>query len=154
MFLLLSALVSCKRFALLYAGSNGFYNYRHQADIFTIYNQLLARGFTYYDMAVYAYNDIATDPSNPYTGQVFHSIDHKVNVFPGDHAINCKGDKVTAHILYNALSTLPTSRNDYIFMYYDNHGGPGILGVPDGNGDDITADLLAEAFSNFSQKHA
>ncbi|KAK8881407.1 hypothetical protein M9Y10_004143 [Tritrichomonas musculus] len=154
MFLLLSALVSCKRFALLYAGSNGFYNYRHQADIFTIYNQLLARGFTYYDMAVYAYNDIATDSANPFTGQVFHSIDHKVNVFPGDHAINCKGDKVTAHILYNALSTLPTSRNDYIFMYYDNHGGPGILGVPDGNGDDITADLLSEAFTNCSQKHA
>ena len=154
MFLLLSTLVSCKRFALLYAGSNGYWNYRHQADIFTIYNQLLDRGFTSYDMAVYAYDDIATDSMNPFPGQVFHSIDHKVNVFPGDQAINVKGDKVTAHALYNAISTLPTSRNDYIFMYYDNHGGPGILGVPDGCGEDIAAASLAEAFTNCSNKHS
>ena len=153
MFLILASLVSCKRFALLYAGSNQFYNYRHQADIFTIYNQLLERGYTSNDISLYAYNDIVNDPSNPYVGQVFHALDHKVNVYPGDQAVNVKGESVTAHMLYVGLSTLPTSRNDDIFIYYDNHGGPGILGVPDGNGEDITSNLLAEAFNNCSTGH-
>lgn len=76
--------------AVLYAGSNTFWNYRHQADIFTIYNQLLVRGFTTDNIQLYAFDDIATEPENPFTGQVFHSIDHKINVYQGSDAINVK----------------------------------------------------------------
>lgn len=150
MFLFLFSLASCNKFALLYAGSNGFYNYRHQADIFTIYNQLIDRGFQNMQIALFAYDDIASDPSNPFTGQVFHTLDHKTNVYPGSAKINMKGDQVTAHTFENGISTLPTTRNDYIFIYYDNHGGPGILGTP--VGDSIYADDLAQAFTNSSTK--
>ena len=69
--LFLVGLASCAQYAVLYAGSNGFWNYRHQADIFTIYGQLLNRGFTANNIALYAYDDIATDPGNPFTGKVF-----------------------------------------------------------------------------------
>lgn len=147
MFILIG-LASCARYAVLYAGSNGFYNYRHQADIFTIYGQLLNRGFTASNIALYAYDDIATDSENPYSGQVFHELDHKTNVYPGSAAINVKGDDVTAQAFYDAISKLPTTSNDYVFVYYDNHGGPGILGTP--GYEEIEADKLAEAFTTAS----
>lgn len=40
----------------------------------------------------------------------------------------------------------PTTSNDYVFIYYDNHGGPGVLGTPDVLRD-ITADKLSESFT-------
>ena len=136
---------SCARFAFLYAGSNEFLNYRHQADIFTIYKQLLNRGFTKENIALYAYDDIATIKYNPFQGQVFHTIDHKINVYPGTDAINVKGADVDDQSFYNAIINLPTTSEDYVFIYYDNHGGPGILGTPDA--DEIYADKLAKSFS-------
>lgn len=148
--MLLSALASFSQHILLYAGSNGFTNYRHQADIFTIYHQILARGIDKSQISLYAYDDVATDPSNPFEGQMFHTLDHKTNVYPGSDAIDVKGDKVTAQAFTDAISTLPTTSEDYVFIYYDNHGGPGILGTP--VGDSIHAADLAEALNTASTK--
>lgn len=144
MFLLLN-LVSCAQYALLYAGSGTYINYRHQADIYTIYTQLLARGFTASNICLFAADDIANNYENPYKGQVFHTLDHKTNVYPGSAAINVRGKNVTDEALYNGISNLPTTSNDYVFIYYDNHGGPGILGTP--NSQEITADKLSEALN-------
>lgn len=148
MFLYLAGFALSAQYAILYAGSNWFYNYRHQADIFTIYNQLLARGFTSSNIALYAYDDIATDPDNVFPGQVFHTLDHKTNVYPGSAAINVKGDGVTAQAFYDSITSVPTSKEDYLFIYYDNHGGPGLLGAP--VGDSIYFDSLSEAFTKAS----
>lgn len=149
MFLQFIGLASCAQYAFLYAGSSYFYNYRHQADIFTIYNQLLSRGFTPSNIALYAYDDIAQDFSNPYKGQIFHTIDHKVNVYPGTDAIDVKKQGVTDQAFYDAITNLPTTSNDYVFIYYDNHGGPGILGTP--NGYEIEADKVSESFESASK---
>ena len=135
------------KFALLYAGSNGWYNYRHQADIFTIYNLLLNRGFTASTIKLIAYDDIANDASNPFQGQIFHTTDHKTNVYPGSSAIDIKGDFCTAQSLYDSITNLPTTAGDKVFIYYDNHGGPGLLGVPSGCGDDILAPPLSQALT-------
>lgn len=154
MFLLLG-FVSCSRYAFLYAGSNEFINYRHQADIFTIYNQLINRGFTTKDIALYAYDDIATLSENPFQGQIFHSIDHKTNVYPGSAAINVKGNYVTADAFNNAIKYLPTTSEDYVFIYYDNHGGSGFLGTPYGNQiywDDIVRDFNKAESSKLYKK--
>lgn len=155
MFINLLGFVSCSRYAFLYAGSNEFINYRHQADIFTIYNLLLSRGFTQENIALYAYDDIATDPENPYQGQIFHSLDHKTNVYPGSSAINVKGNYVTADAFNNAIKYLPTTSDDYVFIYYDDHGGPGILGTPYGNQiywDDLTRDFNKAESSHLYKK--
>lgn len=149
MFLFFASLSLSARYALLYAGSQWFFNYRHQADIYTIYNQLLNRGFTTANIAMYAYDDIATIQDNPYPGQVFHTLDHKTNVYPGSAAINVKGDDVNAEALFKGIRNLPTTNDDYVLVYYDNHGGPGTLGVP--VGDQIYVDDLYLAFQDASK---
>ncbi|KAK8843291.1 hypothetical protein M9Y10_025146 [Tritrichomonas musculus] len=138
------------QFAVLFAGSNTYWNYRHQADIFTIYGQLLARGFTTKNIHLYAYDDIATVKENPYQGQVFHSIDHKINVYPGSDAVDFKGKDINSKAFYDAVSKLPTSSDDYVFIYYDDHGGYGTLGTPD-MFDEILVDKLAESFDKAAE---
>jgi len=51
------------------------------------------------------------------------------------------------------LTGLPTTSEDNVYIYYDNHGGPGILGVPDGCGGYITAKELSAAFDTMASKN-
>jgi len=140
--------VSAERFAVLIAGSNTFGNYRHQADISNMYTQLVNRGFDADHIVHMAYDDIAYSSSNPFQGQIFHTLDH-INIYPGSSTIDYSSSQFTAQNFYNVLTTsLPSTSNDYVYIYYDNHGGPGILGVPDGvPGGYIEADDLASALS-------
>jgi legumain len=69
-------------------------------------------------------------------------------VYPGSAAINYQGETVTAANFEGLISGLPTTADDYVFIYYDNHGDTDILGVPDGCGDYIYADDLAKALSS------
>ena len=140
------------RWAILYAGSNGFYNYRHQADISNMYIQLKNRGFDDDHIIQCQYDDIAQSASNPFKGQIFHTLEH-VNIYPGASTIDYSGKKVTAQQFYDILTGLPSTADDYIYIYYDNHGGPGILGVPDGvSGGYIKADALSAAFDTMAEK--
>lgn len=86
---------------------------------------------------------------NIYKSEIFHTIDHKVNVYPGTDAIDVKKQGVTDQAFYDAITNLPTTSNDYVFIYYDNHGGPGILGTP--NGYEIEADKVSESFESASK---
>ena len=90
MFLLLACFSSCSRYAVLFAGSKEFYNYRHQADMYTIYNQLLLRGFTASNIELYAYDDVVNNEENPYPGQVFHTLELKNKCLSWISSNQCK----------------------------------------------------------------
>ncbi|KAK8845258.1 hypothetical protein M9Y10_021451 [Tritrichomonas musculus] len=77
-----------------------------------------------------------------------HTLDHKFNVYPGSYAINVKTESVTDQAFYDAITNLPTSSDDYVFIYYDNHGGTGVLGTPTNHY--IHADTLNEALNSAS----
>jgi legumain len=135
------------RHAVLFGGSNNWYNYRHQADCYTIYQQLLARGWKKEQITLMANDDLALHRSNPFQGKIWHKLDHKDNVYPGSAAISYKGNTVSAANFYSVLANLPTTSSDYVYIFYDNHGGPGILGVPDGCGGHITTAGLKDALN-------
>mmetsp|Transcript_3034 Transcript_3034/g.7427 ORF Transcript_3034/g.7427 Transcript_3034/m.7427 type:complete len:512 (-) Transcript_3034:29-1564(-) len=58
------------KWALLVAGSNGWWNYRHQADVCHAYHLLKEHGFPDERIVVMRYDDIAENPSNPLPGVV------------------------------------------------------------------------------------
>ena len=120
-------------YAILFAGSKFFDNYRHQADIFTIYTKLIENGWKETEINVMCYDDLANDHLNPFQGQIFHETNHNKNVWPGSEKVTTRGNDVTAANLFSALSNVPTGADDYVFVYYNNHGGPGWLGVPAGD---------------------
>ncbi|KAH0790795.1 Clan CD, family C13, asparaginyl endopeptidase-like cysteine peptidase [Histomonas meleagridis] len=150
MFSFLLALASCKRYAVLLAGSNGWSNYRHQADICTIYQLLINRGFTDDEITMMQYDDIATYSRNPFKGQIFHTSAHE-NVYPGTEKMDYTKSKVTANNFYSALASVKSTSQDYVFIYYDNHGGPGILGMPAGG--NIQTAQLNDALNQMNNLH-
>ena len=65
---LLNLVSAVDHWALLVVGSNGFWNYRHQADICHSYHVLRRNGIPESNIIVMAYDDIANDEENPFKG--------------------------------------------------------------------------------------
>nr|GFB61129.1 vacuolar-processing enzyme-like [Tanacetum cinerariifolium] len=59
--------------AVLVAGSYGYYNYRHQADVCHAYQILKKGGLKDENIIVFMYDDIANDPNNPRAGVIINN---------------------------------------------------------------------------------
>ncbi|GJM89924.1 hypothetical protein PR202_ga06153 [Eleusine coracana subsp. coracana] len=129
------------RWAVLIAGSNGYYNYRHQADVCHAYQIMKKGGLKDENIIVFMYDDIANNPDNPRPGVI---INHPTggDVYAGVPK-DYTGEDVNAK---NFLAVLLGDRSavtggkvvdsgpeDHIFVYYSDHGGPGVLGMPSGD---------------------
>ncbi|KAJ7569774.1 hypothetical protein O6H91_01G093100 [Diphasiastrum complanatum] len=147
------------RWAVLIAGSAGYYNYRHQADVCHAYQLLREDGLKEENIVVFMYDDIALDPENPMPGIIINNPDG-VNVYEGVPKDYTKGDVTVdnffAVLLGNrtALSggsgkVVDSGPNDHVFIFYTDHGGPGVLGMPN------TPYLYADDFvDTLKKKHA
>ncbi|KAK3266603.1 hypothetical protein CYMTET_24784 [Cymbomonas tetramitiformis] len=60
--------------ALLVAGSRGWSNYRHQAQVYRMYQVLHMGNVPDSNIIMMHYNDLANNNLNPYPGKVFNSI--------------------------------------------------------------------------------
>jgi len=155
----LSAPAGGQRWALLIAGSNTWGNYRHQADIYHAYQIMKAGGLDDAHIVVMHYDDIANDSENPKKGTIINSptgSDVYAGV-PKDYT----GAEVSAANFLAVLAgkkesvvggsgkVIASGPNDKVFVYYADHGGPGILGMPEGEtylyGKDIVSTLEAKA---------
>jgi len=148
-----------ERWALLIAGSNTWGNYRHQADIYHAYQIMKAGGLDDAHIVCMFYDDIANNAENPKKGTVINSPTGK-DVYPGVPK-DYTGAAVTAANFLAVLAgdktkvsggsgkVIASNENDHVFVYYSDHGGPGILGMPEGQaylyGKDIVATLQAKS---------
>ncbi|CAA3011007.1 vacuolar-processing enzyme-like [Olea europaea var. sylvestris] len=147
------------RWAVLLAGSSGYWNYRHQADICHAYQLLKKGGLKDENIVVFMYDDIAYDSENPRPGVIINSP-HGADVYKGvpkDYV----GDDVTVNnflavILGNRAAltggsgkVVDSGPNDHIFIFYSDHGAPGTLGMP--TSPYLYADDLIDALK---KKHA
>lgn len=151
MFLYLIGIASCANYAILYAGTRDYYNYRFQADACVLYNKLYDRGFSRDNIYLYAYDDIALNTENPYKNHIYHEIHHKKNFYPGTQHIKVKGDDVTPQSFYDVITSLPATSEDYVFVFYGGNGGKGVFSAP--TDDLILAQDLANAFNKASSHY-
>ncbi|VAH49956.1 unnamed protein product [Triticum turgidum subsp. durum] len=128
------------KWAVLVAGSSGYENYRHQADVCHAYQILKKGGLKDENIVVFMYDDIANSPENPRRGVVINHPKGKdvYHGVPKDYT----GEQVTAKNLYAVLlgnktavtggsrKVINSKPNDHIFIYYTDHGGAGALGMP------------------------
>ncbi|GAB2212310.1 hypothetical protein Droror1_Dr00025663 [Drosera rotundifolia] len=128
------------RWAVLVAGSKGYGNYRHQADVCHAYQILKKGGLNKENIVVFMYDDIASNPLNPRPGVI---INHPqgADVYAGVPK-DYTGENVTVENLYAVLlgdknsikggsgKVVSSKAEDHIFIYYSDHGGPGVLGMP------------------------
>ncbi|KNA12291.1 hypothetical protein SOVF_127310 [Spinacia oleracea] len=128
------------RWAVLIAGSNGYWNYRHQADVCHAYQVLKKGGLKDENIIVFMYDDIAYHEENPRPGIIINSP-HGSDVYTGVPK-DYTGEHVTVNNFFAALlgdkaaitggsgKVVDSGPNDHIFLYYSDHGGAGVLGMP------------------------
>ncbi|KAH7965987.1 hypothetical protein HPB49_012498 [Dermacentor silvarum] len=127
-----------KLWALLVAGSNGYDNYRHQADICHAYHVLHNHGIPDERIVVMMYDDIANATENPTPGVIINHPNGK-DVYQGVPK-DYTGDLVTPQNFLNILQgkkvkggsgkVIASGPNDHIFVNFADHGAPGLIAFP------------------------
>ncbi|CAG0883948.1 unnamed protein product [Cyprideis torosa] len=142
---------------LLVAGSSQYFNYRHQADICHAYQIVHAHGIPDERIVVMMYDDIAFNKMqssmyalefvrNPTPG-ILLNHPNGPNVYQGVPK-DYTGEDVTPETFLNVLQGNSDAvegkkvirrsglnhddggSNDHVFVYFSDHGAPGILGFP------------------------
>jgi len=152
--LLASAVTSVQgaHFAVLVAGSNTYNNYRHQADVCHSYHVVKANGIPDENIIVMAYDDIASSPRNPFPGKLFNQpsvagVEGK-DVYEGCK-IDYSGKDVNPTNFVNVLTgtgsgkVLKSTADDNVFVFFSDHGAPGLISFPTGAGVMHKAELQA-----------
>jgi len=154
-FCLAAAADQPKQWALLVAGSNYWYNYRHQADVCHAYQVLHAHGIPDENIVVMMYDDIANNAQNPTKGVVINHPDggDVYKGVPKDYV----GKDVTVENFLNILQgnkaamkgigsgkVIASGPNDHVFVNFVDHGATGILAFPVG---ELTVKQLNDALN-------
>ncbi|OXA60434.1 Legumain [Folsomia candida] len=127
--------------AVLVAGSNGYYNYRHQADICHAYQILLRNGVAKEHIIVLMFDDVANSEENPTPGVIINRPNGP-NVYAGVE-IDYKGDDVKPDVFLKVLlgdekslrgvgtgRVLKSGPDDHVFINFADHGAPGLVAFP------------------------
>ncbi len=155
---------SAANWAVLIAGSNTWYNYRHQADVFHAYQVLLKKNFDPTKIIVFAYDDIANNVKNQFPGKVYNKPTYGepgVDVY-GGVVIDYKGADVTPKVFLSVLEgnktavankgsgkVLEAGPNDNVFMFFSDHGAPNLIAFPS---EYLYADQLLATFDKIKGK--
>ncbi|TVU50416.1 hypothetical protein EJB05_01787, partial [Eragrostis curvula] len=162
------------RWAVLIAGSSGYQNYRHQArtalclissrtfqaNVCHAYQILKKGGLKDENIVVFMYDDIANNTENPRPGVIINNP-NGTDVYAGvpkdytGEQVNVQnflavllGD--TSNLTGGSRKVVNSTADDHVFVYYTDHGGPGTLGMPSGEGRLYAKDLV----DTLVKKHA
>ncbi|XP_063354101.1 legumain [Pelmatolapia mariae] len=129
-----------KHWVLIVAGSNGWYNYRHQADACHAYQIVHKNGIPDEQIVVMMYDDLAGNEQNPTPGilinrpngsDVYKGVPKDYigeDVTPENFLAVLKGD--ASKVKGGSGKVLKSGPNDHVFVYFTDHGAPGILAFP------------------------
>jgi len=133
-------------YAVLAATSNGYYNYRHQADVAHAYQVLVEGGIPAKNIITFMYDDVAGSSENPFPGKLFNAPTPKGtpgrDVYAGVK-IDYKGKDVSAANFLSVLKgdasamkgkgtgrVLTSGKKDRVFVNIVDHGAPGLVAFP------------------------
>ncbi|KAF4716419.1 hypothetical protein FOZ62_017243, partial [Perkinsus olseni] len=130
-----------RHWAVLIAGSRGYDNYRHQAGLCHAYQILKRNGIPENQIITLSYNDVVNSWRNPYRGKLFNKPTGTapgVDVYQGCR-VDYPGRQVSKDNVKRVLTgdagpfgrkVLNSTDNDYVFIYFVDHGGENHLELP------------------------
>jgi legumain len=83
-------LAAADNFAVLVAGSSGYSNYRHHADVCHAQRILVAGGVARSNIITMLFDDVAQDPENPFPNQLFNWPTQAGEGMPADVYADCR----------------------------------------------------------------
>lgn len=132
---------SGKHWVVLVAGSNSWYNYRHQADVCHAYQIVKKNGIPDEQIVVMMYDDIADNEANPTKGIIINRPNGtdvyagvlkdytKEYVTPQNFLAVLRGDSEAVKG-QGSGKVIKSGPNDHVFVYFTDHGAPGLLAFP------------------------
>eukprot|EP00123_Amoebidium_parasiticum_P015052 comp22759_c0_seq1/m.35547 comp22759_c0_seq1/g.35547 ORF comp22759_c0_seq1/g.35547 comp22759_c0_seq1/m.35547 type:complete len:455 (-) comp22759_c0_seq1:454-1818(-) len=128
-----------KNWAVIVVGSDGWFNYRHQADAAHAYQIFKKNGFPADNIIMMMADDVANNDRNPEPGTLINKPGGP-NVYDGVK-VDFSGKDVTPDNFKKILlgqhvgsgnKTLRSGPNDNVFVNFVDHGGVGLIAFPAG----------------------
>lgn len=147
-----------KTWVVLAAGSDGYYNYRHQADVCHAYQVIHAMGVPEEHIIVMMKDDIANNTQNPRKGEIINEPngpdvykgvphDYTGRLVTSDNFIKIlTGKKMTV----GSGKSLESGPDDNVFVFFDDHGSEGALCFP--RGCDLNAAKMQTTLNTMAKK--
>ena len=155
--LFMLALAAADNWAVLVAGSDGYWNYRHQSDVAHAYQILRRGGIPEDHIITMMVNDIAYNPENVFPGEIYNQPgENPPNVYEGVK-IDYEGDDNNPENFLKVLlgdestgkKVLKSTENDNVFLFFSDHGGPDVLCWPR---EDLAKDDFQNALKQMHEK--
>ncbi|KAL5011339.1 hypothetical protein ScPMuIL_009890 [Solemya velum] len=147
--------------AVLVDTSRFWFNYRHVANVLSIYRSVKRLGIPDSHIILMVADDMACNPRNPTPATVFNNANQYINVYGDDVEVDYRGYEVTVENFIRVLTgRLPQStprskrllsdERSNILVYMTGHGGDGFLKFQDS--EEVSSVELADAFEQMWQK--
>ncbi|XP_064649397.1 GPI-anchor transamidase-like [Lineus longissimus] len=147
--------------AVLVDTSRFWFNYRHAANVLSVYRSVKRLGIPDSHIILMIADDMPCNPRNPRPATIFNNANQHINVYGDDVEVDYKGYEVTVENFIRVLSgrlpdSTPRSKRllsddrSNVLVYMTGHGGDGFLKFQDS--EEISHVELGHAFEQMWQK--
>lgn len=148
--------------AVLVSTSRFWFNYRHMANVLSMYRTVKRLGIPDSQIILMLSDDVACNPRNLFSGSVFNNADRAIDLYGDDIEVDYRGYEVTVENFIRLLTDrweedqqprskrLLTDENSNILIYMTGHGGNEFLKFQDA--EEISSWDIADAFAQMHEK--
>ncbi|KAG0649447.1 GPI-anchor transamidase [Hyphodiscus hymeniophilus] len=147
--------------AVLVSTSRFWFNYRHLANVLSLYRTVKRLGIPDSQIILMLPDDMACNPRNAFPGTVYSNADRAVDLYGDNIEVDYRGYEVTVESFIRLLTDrvgeemprskrLLTDDRSNILVYMTGHGGNEFLKFQDA--EEISAFDLADAFEQMWEK--
>jgi len=162
--LILLALTSAEHtsnWAVLVSTSRFWFNYRHMANVLSLYRTVKRLGIPDSQIILMLPDDMACNPRNAFPGTVYNNADRGLDLYGDNIEVDYRGYEVTVENFIRLLTDrvdedmprskrLLTDDHSNILIYMTGHGGNEFLKFQDA--EEISAFDVADAFEQMFEK--
>ncbi|CAH6721140.1 GPI-anchor transamidase [[Candida] jaroonii] len=146
--------------AVLVSTSRFWFNYRHIANVLSLYRTVKRMGIPDSQIILMLPDDIACNPRNAAPGTVFNNMNQAIDLYGDSIEVDYRGYEVTVENFIRLLTDrwdedhprskrLLTDENSNIFIYMTGHGGNEFLKFQDA--EEIGSYDIADAFAQMHE---
>ncbi|KAJ4364857.1 glycosylphosphatidylinositol anchor biosynthesis [Ascochyta clinopodiicola] len=147
--------------AVLVSTSRFWFNYRHLANVLSLYRTVKRLGIPDSQIILMLPDDMACNPRNAFPGSVYNNADRALDLYGDNIEVDYRGYEVTVENFIRLMTDrvgediprskrLMTDERSNILVYMTGHGGNEFLKFQDA--EEISAFDLADAFGQMWEK--
>ena len=161
LFLALASAEHTSNWAVLVSTSKFWFNYRHSANVLSLYRTVKRLGIPDSQIILMLPDDMACNPRNAFPGTVYNNGQRGLDLYGNNIEVDYRGNEVTVENFIRLMTDrvgedmpkskrLLTDDKSNILVYMTGHGGEEFLKFQDA--EEISAFDIADAFGQMWEK--